>query len=523
MYYRDLKFDQILNGLKQNSNNEEVSLSENRFTNTGSTLINGVQSEQAQIDDKSNLDENEILDPSISPYQTIMSNYLTNNKKTKPKIRKVEMSLQNIDKASSSNKPFDVEIEEFDNEDSDDNFWDYFYNLEKRLCGIKNDSFVRLIRVLLSFPFVIVAATINPNSRLSIFTSLFAIRFVNTLIYVVPIILVEFVLSKYLTKTLQTAVIRVTFSTSKIEEGTFCFKPARTVKLSQANFYAMTGFAFDWLQHVLYVIPTGILTSNRRVARLSDFPPFLKFDVYFWTAVAGSFACGLILILNAVLRGKLHYKYQKTNWIWILLYNLSSPMFVSFITVMFMGLSCDYSLSPPTLIQDPTIVCYSNRHKVMVQCALIALSVYILQNTLLPSGTFKETMRGNDLDIMFVPVGSLKSWTATVYITIYDERTFYDEDVDETNKDGNKYSRYKNKQDDYIDDDDIEQGHVTDRPSDEFDDDMNDPIDPDEIYDTYPNNDNHSNYKKSFEVKNNYRSRLPSKRSNRSDINSDVN
>jgi len=246
---------------------------------------------------------------------------------------------------------------------------------------------------------------------------------VNILIYAVPIILVEFVLSKYLTKTLQTAVvclyillflvpvglvafakIRVTFSTSKIEEGTFCFKPARTVKLSHANFYAMTGFAFDWLQHVLYVIPTGILTPNGRVARLSDFPPFLNFDIYFWTAVAGSCACGLILILNAVLRGKLHYKYQKTNWVWILLYNLSSPMFVTFITVMFMGLSCDYSLSPPTLIQDPSIVCYSNRHKTMVQCALIALSVYILQNTLLPSGTFKETMRGNDLDIMFVPV-----------------------------------------------------------------------------------------------------------------------
>ena len=31
------------------------------------------------------------------------------------------------------------------------------------------------------------------------------------------------------------------------------------------------------------------------------------------------------------------------------------------------------------------------------------MAVYIIQHTLLPSGTFKETMGDNDLDIMFVP------------------------------------------------------------------------------------------------------------------------
>eukprot|EP00595_Chromulina_sp_UTEXLB2642_P002494 CAMPEP_0196765314 /NCGR_PEP_ID=MMETSP1095-20130614/7979_1 /TAXON_ID=96789 ORGANISM="Chromulina nebulosa, Strain UTEXLB2642" /NCGR_SAMPLE_ID=MMETSP1095 /ASSEMBLY_ACC=CAM_ASM_000446 /LENGTH=166 /DNA_ID=CAMNT_0042123155 /DNA_START=311 /DNA_END=811 /DNA_ORIENTATION=- len=132
--------------------------------------------------------------------------------------------------------------------------------------------------------------------------------------------------------------------------------------------------------------------------------------------------------------------------------------------------------------------------------------------------------QGQDSFSFYIQVGSLKSWTANVYITIYDERTFYDEDVDETNRDDNKYRN--KKRDDYVEDD-IEQGHITDRPSDEFDDDMNDPIDPEDIYDTYPNDDDYqhfnSNYKKRFEVKNNYRSRLPSKRSNRSDNNSDVN
>lgn len=197
--------------------------------------------------------------------------------------------------------------------------------------------------------------------------------------------------------------VKVSSSTSRIEEGTFCFKPARTVRFTQANFYALFGFVMEWMQHVLYVLPLGIVTGNK-AAKLSDFPPYLDFKYYFWIAVISTFICGLIIILNTVLRGKIHYRFQRSYVVWFFLYNVGSPMFVTVITIMFMSLWCDYESNPPSLLQQPSIECYSSEHIVMARAALIAFAIYIIQHTLLPSGTFKETMRDNDLEIMFVPV-----------------------------------------------------------------------------------------------------------------------
>jgi hypothetical protein len=197
--------------------------------------------------------------------------------------------------------------------------------------------------------------------------------------------------------------VRNASSTHKVEDGTFCFRPAMAVRLSQANAYAILGFLFEWLQHVLYVIPTGILTSST-VAQLSDYPPYLSFEVYFWGSVTCSFLCGLILVANSALRGKMHYRFQKSELVWFFLYNVSSPMYVTIVTILFMGVSCNYSVNPPVLYQDTRIVCYEGRHVLIARAALMALSIYLIQNTLLPSGTFKETMRDPYLDIMFVPV-----------------------------------------------------------------------------------------------------------------------
>lgn len=197
--------------------------------------------------------------------------------------------------------------------------------------------------------------------------------------------------------------VNVASSTSRIEEGTFCFKPARSVRITQANFYAVFGFVMEWLQHVLYVLPLGIVTSNK-AAKLSDFPPYLSFTVYFWMSVVSTFLCGLIVILNAVLKGKLHYRFQNSYVVWFFLYNVGSPMFVTIVTILFMSLWCDYSTDPPTLVQQTSIVCYSDEHIAMARAALTSFAVYIIQHSLLPSGTFKETMRDDDLEIMFVPV-----------------------------------------------------------------------------------------------------------------------
>jgi hypothetical protein len=214
-------------------------------------------------------------------------------------------------------------------------------------------------------------------------------------------------------------------STANIEEGTFCFKPARTVRITQANFYAFAGFLFEWMQHILYVLPVGIVTSSK-ASKLSDFPPYLSFEVYFWGTVACTFIAGMIIVLNAVLKGKIHYKFQNSYTVWFFVYNVGSPMFVTFVTILFMSLWCDYSVSPPVLLQQPSIECYSDKHVVMARAALVAVAVYIIQHTLLPSGTFKETMRDNALDLMFVPVYLqahflLKAIFCGVYVYFYDQ------------------------------------------------------------------------------------------------------
>lgn len=62
----------------------------------------------------------------------------------------------------------------------------------------------------------------------------------------------------------------------------------------------------------------------------------------------------------------------------------------------------------------------------MAPAALISLAVYLIQNTLLPSGTFKETMRDNELEIMFVPVYLqahflMKSVFSGIYVFFYSD------------------------------------------------------------------------------------------------------
>lgn len=208
--------------------------------------------------------------------------------------------------------------------------------------------------------------------------------------------------------------------------GTFCFKPGRVVRFTSGNGYAIMGFIFEWMQHVLYVFPVGILTSSGKTAKLSDFPPFLSYDVYFW----GSFCCailsGLIIILNAVLRGKFHYKFQNSYYVWFFLYNVGSPLFVTIVTILFMSVWCDYSNHPATLQQDDNIECYGSEHILIARAGLIAVAFYIIQHTLLPSGTFKETMRDDDLDIMFVPVYLqahflMKALFCAVYVYFYQD------------------------------------------------------------------------------------------------------
>lgn len=311
---------------------------------------------------------------------------------------------------------------------------------------LKVDTFVRLWKVVSSFPFVIIVATLNLSAQYSILSSITMIRILNFLIYVVPIVIVNSVLSQTPSQFLQRVVLgayigvylfpvgvvvlrklKASSSTSKIEEGTFCFRPARTIRRTFPNVFAIGGFVLELLQHCLYVFPLGIVTKEEEDAStVSDSPPYIPFWFYFWCSVCSVFVCGLIIVLNAVLRGKKHYKFQNFGLLWLFLFTVGGPGFVTIITILFMSLWCDYSPEQPVLVQDREIICWETLHTRMAVVGLIALAIYLIQMTLLPSGTYKETMRNDQLDIMFVPVYLqahflLKAIFCGIYVTFYND------------------------------------------------------------------------------------------------------
>lgn len=310
---------------------------------------------------------------------------------------------------------------------------------------LKVDTFVRLLKVVSSFPFVIVVATLNLSAQYSFLSSIAVIRILNFFIYVVPIVIVNSVLSKTPSQFLQRVVLGVyigvylfpvalvvlrklkaSSSTSKIEEGTFCFRPARTIRRTFPNVFAMGGFVLELLQHCLYCFPLGIVTK-KDASTVQDSPPYIiPYWFYFWFAVSCVFICGLIIVLNAVLRGKKHYKFQNFGLLWLFLFTVGGPGFVTIVTILFMSLWCDYGSDANVLVQDNNIVCWHAVHTRMAVVGLIALAMFLIQMTLLPSGTYKETMRNDQLDIMFVPVYLqahflLKAIFCGIYVTFYDD------------------------------------------------------------------------------------------------------
>jgi hypothetical protein len=311
---------------------------------------------------------------------------------------------------------------------------------------LKVDTFVRLLKVISSFPFVIVVATLNLSAQYSFLSSIGMIRVLNLLIYLIPIVVVNSLLSQTPSLFLQRLVLgiyigvylfpvgyvvlrklKASSSTSSIEEGTFCFRPARKIRRTIPNIFAIGGFVMELVQHSLYCFPLGIVAKETADAStVSDSPPYIPFLFYFWFSVASVFICGLIIVLNAVLRGKKHYKFQNFGLLWLFLFAVGGPGFVTVVTILFMSLWCDYSGSSPVLVQDREVVCWEAAHTRMAVVGLIALAIYLVQMTLLPSGTYKETMRNDQLDIMFVPVYLqahffLKAVFCGIYVTFYDD------------------------------------------------------------------------------------------------------
>ena len=316
---------------------------------------------------------------------------------------------------------------------------------ESRFCSLKLDTLFRLLKVFSAYPFVIVISTLNVSNFHPILRSITFIRLMNLMIYVIPFLFVDVLLSKTNSLNIQILYIgiyisvylipvgyvvaqklNVSSSTSKIEDGTFCFRPASSVRPSFANLVTIQGFVMEFMQHVLFCCPLGIF-AEEKASTVEDLPPFLPYLVYFWGAILAVFLCGLIIVLNTVLRGKTHYRFTNNiPLMWFFLYSTGGNGFISCVTVLFMALWCDYDVEgPPVLVQDSNIICWETLHTRMAVAALICLAVFLIQFTLLPSGTYKETIR-NKLDIIFVPVYLqahylLKAIFCGVYVNFYND------------------------------------------------------------------------------------------------------
>lgn len=316
-------------------------------------------------------------------------------------------------------------------------------------CRLKLFTLVRFLRVISAFPFILIISTLNIRLRYTHAIS----RVMTCLIYAMPVAMVNTVLSAQksvfgfshpvvtrVTVGLYTSLyllpvlvgifrkLKVASSKFQIAEGTFCFRPSHRIRYNLDNFFTLGGLVMEFIQHAAYCLPTTDKTGNRFKSLTG-----MSFEPAFWTVVVGVFLCAWILIANATIRGKWHYHlFVRSQIAWLIIFYMSGPLYVSgeyggvlyrsahdqvhllsssylwhaspVVTVLFQGIACDASAVPgkSVLILDYSIECWTPRHLRMASAALLGLAFFLIQATLLPPGTFKETMRNKQRDITFV-------------------------------------------------------------------------------------------------------------------------
>jgi len=216
-----------------------------------------------------------------------------------------------------------------------------------------------------------------------------------------------------------------------LEEGTFSFKPSRRVRWTLGNGLQIAGVVLDWLLNCTMVLPQAVLGLFPTETVLSAVPPYLPFDVYFWTAFSLALFCSMVVLLNSALRGAMQYRLRHTKFIWHLFNSVSGGgvFFLSILIIMLMSLQCNYQISPsaPLLLQsDPTMGCYSNEHIMRARAGAVALCVFFIQSSLLPGSTFKESLL-EDQDITY-PLVYLSLQTSLQLAAAYFFVFFYQEE-----------------------------------------------------------------------------------------------
>lgn len=312
---------------------------------------------------------------------------------------------------------------------------------DRRVLGVKVVNILRFFQVLAGFPFAIVIGTIvQPPPSLYWIKRPWFIYVTNLLVVAaVPLLLVQFVLKEYTISWVQRLAVgsfllvfygipigyhyvkklTVMITTPEIVDGAFSFKPSSRVRMSFSNGLAFLNMFFEWWQLVLMALPGGLLTSYNSLG-MKDYPPYLDFQYYFWACVALSYLGGLIMLIYPVLRGKTLYKFTKHPLPWNITYALGNFLFLPIVTILFMGLWCNYEDEDnPTFLQDKNVACYSDDHLVYARCGLVTVGFLIIMYVILPPGSYKETIP-ESLDVIFVPnYLSLHAYLKVVFAAVY--------------------------------------------------------------------------------------------------------
>jgi hypothetical protein len=261
---------------------------------------------------------------------------------------------------------------------------------------------------------------------------------------------------------------------NKITEGTFCFRPAARLRPSFWNSCSVGGILLEFLQHSFYCFPqtffdslSGAAASDPASSDETDlqgwvefsFPFWLNYSFFFWLVCAAVLFLSSVLVLRVVLYGQWAYAIEHSSMLWDIIYLLCGPLYVTISTVLVKCLVCDYSqvgydqnwqsdllngtdmnrtlegnqttpaLGYPVLVVDPSIRCWTGQHMSMATVALLSLTCYLTQSTLLPAATFKETMTYDEVDIYFVPLFLQgKLFLKAVFSAVY-STTFIEENI----------------------------------------------------------------------------------------------
>ncbi len=125
----------------------------------------------------------------------------------------------------------------------------------------------------------------------------------------------------------------------------------------------------------------------------------------FWLMFGVCVFNGTVFVIHGVLSGKKKHRLSTHFWLWQVIWVINGPAFVTIVMTLFQSFSCrmvkvEEEKYEFRLIEDTDIVCWSRHHSSIAVAAFVGLAIYLTQAALLPSGTYKETMRNKLFDIL---------------------------------------------------------------------------------------------------------------------------